>query len=256
MQKRHTNRASYFNELANTSRNFYIGYVKRFIPLNPQTRVLEIGCGEGGNLLPFAESGCQVTGIDRSEIRISQAQTFFAAAYYKGDFQAIDFFDFSPQTRYHLILIHDVIEHIEKKEEFFRRLRPLLAEEGIIFWGFPSWQMPFGGHQQICRNKIVSSLPFIHLLPGTLYRMILKCCRETDSCINELMDIKRCRMTIESFEQLSRRNGHHIADRQLWFINPHYQQKFHLRPRKLFSIPARVKYIRNFFCTSCFYITT
>lgn len=256
MQKRHTDRESYFNELANTSRNFYIDYVKRFIPLSPETGVLEIGCGEGGNLLPFAERGCQVTGIDRSEIRISQAQTFFASAGYKGDFHATDFFDFSPQTRYHLILIHDVIEHIEKKEEFFRRLRPLLTEKGVIFWGFPSWQMPFGGHQQICRNKVVSSLPFIHLLPGPLYRIVLKCCRETDSCIHELMDIKRCRMTIESFEQLSRQNGYRIAHRQLWFINPHYQQKFHLRPRKLFPIPAKVKYIRNFFSTSCFYITT
>ena len=256
MQKRHTDRESYFNELANTSRKFYINYVKQFISINSETRVLEIGCGEGGNLLPFAELGCRVTGIDRSEIRISQAQTFFASARCKGDFHAIDFFDFSPQTRYHLIVIHDVIEHIENKEAFFHRLRPLLAEEGIIFWGFPSWQMAFGGHQQICHHKVVSSLPFIHLLPTALYRTLLKSFQEPDSCIDELIEIKRCRMSIETFEQLSRRNGYHIADRQLWLINPHYQHKFHLRPRKLCPLVAGIKYLRNFFSTSCFYITT
>ena len=34
--------------------------------------------------------------------------------------------------------LHDVIEHISNKEEFFRCLSPLLAKRGIIFWGFPS----------------------------------------------------------------------------------------------------------------------
>lgn len=54
MQKRHKDRQCYFNELANTSRSFYIDYVKQFISLSPSTHILEIGCGEGGNLLPFA----------------------------------------------------------------------------------------------------------------------------------------------------------------------------------------------------------
>ena len=52
MQKRHKDRQCYFNELANTSRSFYIDYVKQFISLSPSTHILEIGCGEGGNLLP------------------------------------------------------------------------------------------------------------------------------------------------------------------------------------------------------------
>lgn len=255
MQKRHTDRLSYFKELASTSRSFYIDYVKRFIPLGTETRVLEIGCGEAGNLLPFAELGCRVTGIDRAKSRILQAQMFFAICGCEGYFSNTDFFDFSSGVRYQLILIHDVIEHIGKKEDFFHRLRPLLAEGGVIFWGFPSWQMPFGGHQQICHNKVLCRMPFIHLLPDALYRSLLKGFQEPDCCIDELMDIKRCRITIDSFEQLSRQHGYCIMDRQLWFINPHYQVKFGLRPRKLYTMVGKMKYIRNFFSTCCFYIT-
>ncbi len=50
MQKRHTDGRLYFNELANTSRNYYLDYVQKYIELKPETRILEIGCGEGGNL--------------------------------------------------------------------------------------------------------------------------------------------------------------------------------------------------------------
>jgi len=62
-------------------------------------------------------------------------------------------------------------------------------------------------------------------------------------------------MTIDTFEQLAEKYGYEIIDRQLWFINPHYQQKFHLRPRKLYPVLAQLKHIRNYFSTSCFYIT-
>ncbi len=55
MQQRHLNREQYFNELAQTAREHYIGYISQFQPITPTTKVLEVGCGEGGNLLPFAK---------------------------------------------------------------------------------------------------------------------------------------------------------------------------------------------------------
>ena len=41
---------------------------------------------------------------------------------------------------------------------------------------------------------------------------------------------------------------------KLWFINPHYKQKFHLTPRLLPHWVWKVRYIRNIFTTSCWYI--
>ena len=86
MQQRHLNRKQYFCELANTAQTFYMEYLNTYIKLTPDTRVLEIGCGEGGNLLPFAEKGCQVTGIDICQSRINEAQTFFTECHQQGTF--------------------------------------------------------------------------------------------------------------------------------------------------------------------------
>ena len=51
--------------------------------------------------------------------------------------------------------------------------------------------------------------------------------------------------------------GHQqICRSKLWFINPHYKQKFHLTPRLLPHWVWRVKYIRNFFNSKLLYLCT
>ena len=47
-----------------------------------------------------------------------------------------------------------------------------------------------------------SHLPFIHLLPNPLYKLLLKTCNEEKGTMNELMSIKECRTSIELFERL------------------------------------------------------
>ena len=44
MQKRHTDRESYFDEQSQTSKNYYIPYIKEVIGHIPD-KVLEVGCG-------------------------------------------------------------------------------------------------------------------------------------------------------------------------------------------------------------------
>ena len=60
MQKRHTDRKMYFRDLEITSKEFYISYLSDFTELTSKSRILEVGCGEGGNLVPFAQLGCKV----------------------------------------------------------------------------------------------------------------------------------------------------------------------------------------------------
>ena len=68
------------------------------------------------------------------------------------------------------------------------------------------------------------------------------------------MEIKRTATPIELFERLVRRSGMQKIDRRLWLVNPHYEAKFGLRPRRLPSIPGSIPWLRNFYTTSCFYL--
>lgn len=260
MQKRHTDRKMYFRDLEITSKEFYISYLSDFTELTPKSKILEVGCGEGGNLVPFAQLGCKVTGIDIAECRIKDAKAYFSEISNHATFVCCDFMQYpvpcNEEDKYDVILLHDVIEHVPTKEPFLAHLRKFMKTKGVLFVGFPAWQMPFGGHQQICRSKLCSHLPFIHLLPNPLYRLLLKTCNEEKGTMNELMSIKECRTSIELFERLIHQCGFSVIDQKLWFINPHYKQKFHLTPRLLPHWVWKMKYIRNFFTTSCWYILT
>lgn len=254
MQERHINRDRYFEEQAQTTRKYYIPYIKQIVGDLPE-KVLEVGCGEGGNLLPFAESGCEIVGVDIAALRIKQARAFFAQRNQTGTFIASDIFRLKDlEKHFPLILIHDVIEHIETKSKFLSGMKSYLSAGGVIFIAFPAWQMPFGGHQQIARGRVVSHLPFIHLLPRTLYKWILETGGEEEDTIKELLSIKETKCTIEMFRNLVKQTGYQIVDQQLFFINPHYEVKFGLSPRKLGRVLSSIPYLRNFFSTSCFYL--
>lgn len=255
MQERHQDRRLYFQELARTSEHYFLPYIMHVKAVHTGVKVLEIGCGEGGNLVPFARLGCKVTGIDIATSRIRQARQFFQLEKLEGEFIAMDVFRFERgMGEYDIVLVHDVMEHILEKQSFLCHIRKFLKIDGVLFMGFPAWQMPFGGHQQIARNFWVSHFPFIHLLPQPLYKRLLYIGKETPDCVRELLHIRACRVTIEFFETEITRARYQIVDRNLWFINPHYEQKFGLKPRRLWPFLGRIPYLRNYFSTSCFYL--
>ena len=255
MQKRHENRNIYFKELSITSRNYFIPYIECWHPVEAKMDVLEIGCGEGGNLLPFSEIGCNTVGVDLAESRIKDAKTFFNESHTKGEFIASDIFNLKKlEQSFDIIICHYIFEHITEKELFLSNLNKYLKPQGIVFMSFPAWQMPFGGHQQICRNRILSHLPFIHLFPTSIYRLLLKIFRADADCIKELLAIKKTSVSVELFERLIKKTSLSILNRQLWFINPHYKIKFGLSPHKLSKMISDIPYLRNFASTSCFYI--
>ena len=104
MQKRHENRNIYFKELSITSRNYFIPYIECWHPVEAKMDVLEIGCGEGGNLLPFSEIGCNTVGVDLAESRIKDAKTFFNESHTKGEFIAVSYTHLrAHETRHDLV---------------------------------------------------------------------------------------------------------------------------------------------------------
>ena len=115
MQKRHTDRESYFDEQSQTSKNYYIPYIKEVIGHIPD-KVLEVGCGEGGNLLPFAKAGCRVMGVDIDAMTNRASQGLLRPKASAGTVHCHDIFQLEDKaTNFPLILLHDVIEHIRDK---------------------------------------------------------------------------------------------------------------------------------------------
>ncbi len=254
MQKRHTDRYRYFREEAATTEKYFIPYLSEFIDVG-DISVLEVGCGEGGNLLPFARRGCRVVGVDLSEQRVRQAESFFSRECAAGTFICDDVMHYRGDGRlFDLIVCHDVVEHIPEKGKMLLALKRLLAPGGRLFVAFPAWQMPFGGHQQIARSWVVSHLPFVHLLPELAFCLMLRLFGEDASKINELIGIRRTRCTVEMFEREAAYAGYTVCDRRLWLVNPHYEVKFGLRPIRLCRQLSALPYVRNFMASSCFYV--
>ena len=258
MQKRHLDRQQYFSEQTITTRKYVLPYIETHNPLLPGSRVLEIGCGEGGNIPPFLDRNCEVVGIDILERKIEKARQFTEDHPRRDHLSLItqDIYEATPEGlgQFDLIVMRDVIEHIPDQQRFMAFLQPFLKKDGLIFFGFPPWYMPFGGHQQVCKNKLLSVLPWYHLLPVPLYRLILRAGGESENKINSLLANKRTGISIERFERILRKLNYQIVDRTLYLLNPNYEVKFHLKPRKQLPVLRDIPFFRNFWTTCGYYL--
>jgi SAM-dependent methyltransferase len=163
--------------------------------------------------------------------------------------------DFKQQYNqyFDLIILKDVIEHIHDQESFMPFMKTLLKEKGQIFFGFPPWYMPFGGHQQIAKKKWTSKVPYYHLLPMGLYKWILRKAGENDHTIDSLVDVKETGISIERFERISQSSGYAIVNKQWFLFNPIYKYKFGVNPRKQNWLFGAVPFVRNFLTTCAYY---
>ena len=258
MQERHINKKKYFNEQVQTTEKYVIPFIEQTHPITPETSILEIGCGEGGNLLPFLQRGCKIVGIDILQGKIDKANEYFLDHPKKdrANFMVQDIYDVDPDLnwKFDIIIMRDVIEHIHDQEKFMAYIKRFLKPSSNIFFGFPPWQMPFGGHQQTCKNTFLSKLPWFHLLPTGAYKKMLLLFGESQRNVDNLIEIKETGISLERFRRIVKKEEYSI-DREVWyFLNPNYEIKFGLKPKK--SIPPfkSIPYLRNFFITAGYYL--
>lgn len=257
MHDRHTDRELYFREQAHTTRKYVIPFIVSVLPVSRSLSVLEIGCGEGGNLLPFLEEGCaRITGIDISQNKIENARKFYAGipGGSKIEFIAADIYDSSSAGSFDLVMTRDVLEHIHDQEKFLAFVKRFASPGGILFVAFPPWNSPFGGHQQMCDSRILSKLPWIHLLPRKIYRLLLRAFGETPAKIEGLLEIRDTGINIGRFEKTIKKEGFLTLKKSLWFINPNFEVKFGLHPCRLPGFIGAVPFLRNFVATTGYYI--
>jgi SAM-dependent methyltransferase len=258
MQKRHKNKPQYFEEQALTTQKFVVPFLSDLVKFDSATTVLEIGCAEAGNLKPFVDMGCKCTGIDISCSRIEQAKEFYKNHINLQNLTLIceDIYKVNPDKKYDVIIMRDVIEHIPNQEKFMGFVKSFLKPEGKFFLAFPPWQNPFGGHQQVCKSKILSVLPWFHLFPQSIYVFILKAFGEAEGTINGLLEIKDTGISIDRFERILKQEKYITDKRVFYFINPNYETKFGIKPRKQIKMVTSIPWVRNFFTTAMYYVVS
>jgi SAM-dependent methyltransferase len=258
----HKSKLIRFQQQVDNSLEYLLPFVERRIKISSGTKVLEIGCGEGGVLKPFTDKGCEVLGVDLSSSRIETACNMFKEEINAGqaDFKVKNVWDqdFLDQYQGHfdLIILKDVIEHIPNQEAFIPYLKEFLSPKGYIFFGFPPWCMPFGGHQQVCKSKFLAFLPWYHLLPTGIYRGILKLFGERPKTIEELIEVKETGISLHRFERIISKSELTIGEKIHFFINPIYKFKFGIKPRKQAWIITKIPFFRDFATTAGWYLVS
>jgi SAM-dependent methyltransferase len=257
MDERHFNREKYFQEQSSTTEKYIIPYINELLPITPDLTIAEIGCGEGGNLKPFLDIGCKVTGIDLAEDKIANANKYFSNHTKKNNLTLIteDIYKLNPDIplSFDLIIMRDTLEHIHDQDSFLEYLKIFMNPEGKIFIAFPPWRMPFGGHQQMCENDFLNKLPYFHLFPNRLYIKILKLFGENEARISALSEIKSTGISISGFRDILNKRNYKINKETLYLINPNYEIKFKIKPRRLPKV-LHIPYLKDFLTTTYYCI--
>lgn len=260
MRAFHQDKSRYFDIQYKTAKEYIIPFLSDQLDFDKKLDVLEIGCAEAGVLKAFTEHGHRCVGIELQPARVALANEFMKEEVDAGLIRIVNknIYDINVDndlsTRFDLIILKDVIEHIPDQARFMLEIGNFLKPTGVIFFGFPPWQMPFGGHQQICESKILSYLPYYHMLPMSLYKWILRVGGESQQKIIELEEIKETGISLERFEKVTKQAGFTINKRLHFLINPIYKYKFDLKPRRQVALVSAIPYVRNFLTTCGYYV--
>ncbi len=252
----HADRKRYFDIQVLNAEKYVIPFIQEKFLVKPEMRVLEIGCGEAGVLKAFINKGCYGMGVELDAPRIEHAKKYLAEDIVAGkiDFISKDIYEVDAEKElggfYDIIILKDVIEHIHDQPKLIGWMKNFLKPGGVIFFGFPPWYMPYGGHQQMCSSWI-RKIPWIHLLPGSIYGWLLKKNRDH---VESMLEIKETGISIERFERICNEQGYVIESKTHYLINPIYEWKFGWKAKKQIGLIKAIPFVRNFFTTCVYYL--
>lgn len=105
--------------------SFVVDELRRGCPLDSSSRVLEVGCGTGSNILMLVQTtNCQGWGIDPSEEMMCQEQSSGKVQFVNGTAEELPFEDKFFDFLFSINVIHHVTSTISYFHEAFRVLKP------------------------------------------------------------------------------------------------------------------------------------
>ncbi len=252
----HADRKRYFDIQVLNAGKYVIPFIEEKFSVKSVMRVLEIGCGEAGVLKAFINKGCYGMGVELDTPRIEHAKEYLPEDVAAGriNFISKDIYLVDAEKElgglYDIIILKDVIEHIHDQPKLIGWMKNFLKPGGVIFFGFPPWYMPYGGHQQMCGSWI-RKIPWIHLLPRSIYGWLLK---KNNDHAGALLEIKDTGISIERFERICKEQGYEIENKIHYLLNPIYEWKFGWKARKQLGLIKAIPFVRNFFTTCVYYL--
>jgi len=120
------------------------------VPVDPELRYLDMGCGTGELTIAFAKLGVKrITGVDFLPRSIEKARVNAKVLGVDKDVQFVcqDLHNWVPTEKFDVLLSFDAFEHIEDPKAMLARMRDFATPNGIAVLAFgPLFHSPFGDH--------------------------------------------------------------------------------------------------------------
>lgn len=119
--------------------------------LPQNSKILEVGCGTGGNLEMLAKFG-NVSALEINAYARMLAEEKTAYRYNINTGHCPDAIPFREKS-FDLICLFDVLEHIEQDAETLATLKQLLTKQGRILITVPAYRWLWGVHDEFLHHK-------------------------------------------------------------------------------------------------------
>lgn len=118
------------------------------LALSPQARILDAGCGTGGNLAMLSSFG-KVEAVEMDDWAREMATAKEAVCVLPGSLpDGIPY----PKDSFDLIALFDVLEHVPDDEASLESLRSLLKPNGYLFITVPAFHFLWSRHDEVHRH--------------------------------------------------------------------------------------------------------
>jgi SAM-dependent methyltransferase len=104
------------------------------MPWRGEGKILDVGCGAGGNLKSLQEQGWQAFGIEISAVAAAHARDLLQADIHTGTLESAPF---TPKS-FDLVLMSHSLEHLPSPADALRRVHSLLKDDGLLVVSVPN----------------------------------------------------------------------------------------------------------------------